>query len=129
MSSLEEGEIPLAQTSNPSSANCAATPPRPSSNSGRAFGANEWQGLQFYRQKPLANYIIDFYCAVARLVIELDGDQHFEPDARADDAQRTRSLEALDLQVLRFDNRQMLSEMDEAMKVIDEMVKAQVARH
>ena len=45
-------------------------------------------GLQFYRQKPLGGYIADFYCAAARLVIEIDGAQHGETDARAYDQLR-----------------------------------------
>ena len=44
-------------------------------------------GVQFYRQKPLANYIVDFYCAAANVVIELDGSQHYEPEHRAKDAE------------------------------------------
>jgi len=75
-------------------------------------------GLQFYRQKPIANYIVDFYCAAANLVIELDGSQHFEPDHQASDAERDRVLEAMGIQVLRFDNRQVLTETDAVMSVI-----------
>lgn len=76
-------------------------------------------GLQFYRQKPIAGYIVDFYCAAARLVIELDGGQHLEPAALAYDQQRTQVLEALDLRVLRFDNRQVLTELESVMAVIE----------
>lgn len=39
---------------------------------------NDQLGLRFYRQKPLLNYIVDFYCPKAKLVIELDGSQHYE---------------------------------------------------
>ncbi|SEP93652.1 endonuclease domain-containing protein [Nitrosomonas ureae] len=75
-------------------------------------------GVQFYRQKPLANYIVDFYCAAANLVIELDGSQHFEPDHQASDAERDRILESLGLRVLRFDNRQVMQELDAVMRVV-----------
>jgi len=75
-------------------------------------------GLQFYRQKPIANYIVDFYCAAANLVIELDGSQHFEPDHQANDTERDRALESMGIQVLRFDNRQVLTETDAVMSVI-----------
>ena len=75
-------------------------------------------GLQFYRQKPLAGYIVDFYCAAARLVIELDGSQHHAPEAIAYDNQRTRELEALGLRVLRFDDRQVLRELGAVLEVI-----------
>ncbi|MGY0200663.1 endonuclease domain-containing protein [Leptothrix sp. BB-3] len=77
------------------------------------------KGLRFNRQKPIAGYIVDFYCAAERLVIELDGSQHFEADAQAYDQRRTRTLEALGLRVLRFDNRQVLMELDGVMAVIE----------
>ena len=54
-------------------------------------------GIPFYRQKPLAGYIVDFYCAAAMLVIELDGSQHDMPDAQQYDAVRTQNLEAMGL--------------------------------
>jgi len=79
-------------------------------------------GLPFYRQKPLAGYIADFYCAKAKLVIELDGSQHFEEQHRLNDAERTRVLEAMGLRVLRFDNRQVLVELDRVVSVIGEVV-------
>ncbi|MCC6076933.1 endonuclease domain-containing protein [Pseudomonas sp. GCM10022188] len=75
-------------------------------------------GLQFYRQKPLAGYIVDFYCAAARLVIELDGSQHHAPEAIAYDNRRTRDLEALGLRVIRFDDRQVLRELGAVLEVI-----------
>jgi very-short-patch-repair endonuclease len=81
-------------------------------------------GVQFYRQKPLANYIADFYCAAAQLVIELDGSQHLTADAQDYDAQRTQILEALGLEVLRFDNRQVLTELEAVMTVIESRVRA-----
>jgi Protein of unknown function (DUF559) len=65
-----------------------------------------------------AGYIADFYCAAANLVIELDGSQHAEQDHRAYDVERDRVLEALGLTVLRFDNRQVLFEIDAVMSVI-----------
>ncbi|MDM8347395.1 endonuclease domain-containing protein [Pseudomonas sp. sp1636] len=74
--------------------------------------------LQFYRQKPLAGYIADFYCAAAKLVIELDGAQHLETAAQERDQQRTAALQKLGLQVIRFDNRQVLLELEDVMSVI-----------
>ena len=83
-------------------------------------------GLQFYRQKPLANYIVDFYCAAANLVIELDGSQHFEPDHQASDVERDQVLKSLGLLVLRFDNRQVLTELDAVMSVVFNTVEKQI---
>lgn len=75
-------------------------------------------GWQFYRQKPLGNYIVDFYSPVAKLVVELDGSQHFEPEHLASDQKRDAYLAGLGLRVLRFDNRQVLLEMDAVLGVI-----------
>ena len=60
--------------------------------------------VRFYRQKVLGSYIVDFYCARARLVIELDGSQHAQPDAVLRDAERTAFLQSYGLQVLRIPN-------------------------
>ena len=75
-------------------------------------------GWQFYRQKPLGAYIIDFHCAAAQLVVELDGSQHFEVDHQRADQQRDAFLQSLGLRVLRFDNRQVLLETDAVLEVI-----------
>ena len=83
-------------------------------------------GVQFYRQKPIAGYIVDFYCAAASLVIELDGSQHHEPEAQDYDRPRTQVLQALGLEVLRFDNRQVLTELDGVMAVIEASVRKSI---
>ena len=69
-------------------------------------------GLQFYRQKPILNFIVDFYCPAANLVIECDGSQHYTIDGLAADRARDQALGQLGLNVLRFDNRQILTETD-----------------
>ena len=81
------------------------------------------QGVQFYRQKPLLAFIVDFYCPAAKLVIELDGSQHFEAEHQAKDQARDAALAGLGLHVLRFDNRQVLLETDAVLEVINTMVK------
>lgn len=81
------------------------------------------QGVQFYRQKPLLAFIVDFYCPAAKLVIELDGAQHNEARHRIDDQARDAALNKAGLQVLRFDNRQVLLETDAVLEVIDEVVR------
>src|SRR4051812_39047374 len=59
---------------------------------------------KFTRQKPLASYVVDFYCSRERLVIEVDGDSHFDEKARVRDAVRTAALESFGLRVIRFRN-------------------------
>ena len=65
-------------------------------------------GIQFYRQKPIGNYIVDFYAPAAKLVIEVDGAQHLDLRQAKYDAQRTRYIEEQGLKVLRFDDREVL---------------------
>ena len=84
------------------------------------------QGVQFYRQKPLLTFIVDFYCPAAKLVIELDGSQHFEEEHQAKDQARDVALAGLGVHVLRFDNRQVLLETDAVLAVINRTVKERV---
>jgi len=77
-------------------------------------------GFKFRRQHPFGPYVLDFYCPIARLVIELDGGQHFEPETLVRDAERTRYLEESGLRVLRFTNFEALSETDATLNAIDE---------
>ena len=64
-------------------------------------------GLQFYRQKPILNFIVDFYCPSVSLVIECDGGQHFTVEGLEADRVRDEALAQLGLKVLRFDNLQV----------------------
>ena len=59
---------------------------------------------RFQRQRPIGRYIVDFVCASAKLIVELDGSQHCEPEALARDEERTRELEAIGYRVLRISN-------------------------
>ena len=69
-------------------------------------------GAQFYRQKPLLNYIVDFYCPFANLVIECDGSQHYTENGLEADRVRDEALAQLGLKVLRFDNGQVMGQID-----------------
>ena len=68
--------------------------------------------LKFYRQKPIGDYIVDFYCLSARLVIELDGSQHYEAPGQEKDRKRTQALETLGLHVLRFSNLDVMQNFE-----------------
>ena len=63
--------------------------------------------VQVRRQKQFGNYIVDFYCARAKLVIELDGSQHFEGKGQQRDRERDAYLESLGLRVVRIDNGEL----------------------
>ena len=82
--------------------------------------------VQFYRQKPIGDYIIDFYAPRANLVVEVDGSQHLEPAQMDHDRRRTTFLESQGLRVLRFDNRQVLQELDGVMEEIYRAVAKEV---
>ena len=69
-------------------------------------------GLQFYRQKPLGNYIVDFYCPSAQLVIEIDGGQHYTEQGQAQDSKRDAWLNDMGLGVMRFSNLDVLGNLD-----------------
>jgi len=79
-------------------------------------------GLQFYRQKPMGPYIVDFYCAKAGLVIELDGGQHFSQEGVVRDVVRDDFLAGMQLRVLRFDNGEVMRNTDGVMAVIEKAV-------
>ncbi|MFC1745148.1 endonuclease domain-containing protein [Candidatus Riflebacteria bacterium] len=74
--------------------------------------------LQFYRQKPIGDIIVDFYCPKVALVIEVDGAQHLEEEGRKKDLIRDRFLERKGLLVLRFNNQEVLKEAGEVMERI-----------
>ena len=73
-------------------------------------------GAQFYRQKPLLNYIVDFYCPQVKLIIELDGDYH--KYRLKEDEERTEILNNLGLRVVRFKNEKIYHNLDEVLNEI-----------
>ena len=60
--------------------------------------------VKIYKQRIIGEYIVDFYCHPARLVIEIDGSQHYDPESVVYDKKRTTYLESLGLKVIRFSN-------------------------
>lgn len=64
------------------------------------------------RQCPIDNFIVDFYCAALKLVIEVDGEGHFTEEGQASDRDRTQILEGYGLTVIRFTNEQVLNEFE-----------------
>ncbi len=75
------------------------------------------QAVQFYTQKPIGNYIVDFYAPRAKIVVEVDGSQHMESEQAARDLQRHAFLGSQGLRVLRFDDLQVLKEIEGVMEV------------
>ena len=81
------------------------------------------ESVQFYRQRPIGSYIVDFYAPGARLVVEVDGSQHMEAMGRARDVHRTAFLASRGIRVLRFDNRQVLAETQAVLGEISRVVR------
>ena len=79
--------------------------------------------IRFTRQKVLGKYIADFYCARAKLVIELDGSQHYEDVGLKNDEERTKYLENYGIKVIRFSNLDVLMNFEAVCTVIDNTVK------
>ncbi|MBO5422076.1 MAG: endonuclease domain-containing protein [Clostridia bacterium] len=84
--------------------------------------------VRFLRQKVIDNYIADFYCHRARLVIEIDGSQHFENSGFLKDKIRTQRIEARNLTVIRIPNNEVNYNFDGVCEYIDLMVKEQLKR-
>ena len=78
----------------------------------------------FNRQKPLGNYVVDFYCKPLRLVIEIDGAYHCEPEQRIVDEKRQQRLEEMGLNFLRFLEQQVQKDMDWVLKEIKNYIIA-----
>ena len=72
----------------------------------RALRARHFAGFKFRRQHTIGNHILDFYCADAKLAVELDGSQHGQPEGMQRDAERERFLTERGIATLRFWNRQ-----------------------
>ena len=79
--------------------------------------------VRFLRQKVIGDYVVDFYCASAKLVVELDGSQHYEADGAAKDKVRTEFLQTFDLRVLRFGNHDVLQNFEGVCTAIDKTVQ------
>ena len=79
--------------------------------------------VRFLRQKIIGRYIVDFYCAKAKLVIEHDGSQHYEEQGIVNDEKRTDFLKAYGLKIVRIPNTEINKNFDGVCEYIDEKVK------
>ena len=83
---------------------------------------NKARGVKFRRQTSIGNFIVDFYCAEARVVIELDGDSHYEGDAPHYDTKRDTELTRIGFRVLRFTNLEIVDDLERVLIDIDRAV-------
>lgn len=75
-------------------------------------------GRKFRRQTSIGPYIVDFYCPEEKLVIELDGEVHFNEEAVRYDNERTEYFESLGLKVIRFENNEVLKNTEDVLNKI-----------
>ena len=75
-----------------------------------------------HRQRPIDNFIVDFYCPKLKLVIEIDGDIHYTENAQEYDQQRTEILEGYGLKVIRFSNEDVLHHLDGVVSFIEGLI-------
>lgn len=80
-------------------------------------------GYRFNRQKPLLNYIVDFYCPTLKIVIEVDGSSHDSPENRKYDKIRQKHIEEYGVTFLRFKNEEVLNDMQAVLKSIRLKIK------
>ena len=80
--------------------------------------------LRVLRQKPIDNFIVDFYCAKLKLVIEVDGDSHFTDAARIKDEKRTNILQGYGLTVIRFINDDVLNNFEAICQSIHSLIES-----
>ena len=79
--------------------------------------------IKIYKQRIIDNFIADFYCHSARLVIELDGSQHYTKQGKIYDAARTETLEKYGIYVLRFSNKDIDEKFEGVCYIIDKTIK------
>ncbi len=80
-------------------------------------------GFKVWRQKPIAHFIVDFYCPKLKLVIEVDGASHFTPEAIEYDQARTKILEGYGLTVIRFTNDEVINNLEGVSRLIEDFIK------
>jgi len=84
--------------------------------------------VRFSRQKVLGKYIVDFYCVQARVVIELDGSQHYEDRKIMKDQERTAFLESYGLSIIRIPNNEVMRNFRGVCEYIDTAVKQSLSQ-
>ena len=82
--------------------------------------------MHIYRQRIIENYIVDFYCPAAKLIIELDGSQHYTKSGMEYDEVRTEILEIYNLKVLRIPNIDVDTNFYGICQMIDEEIKNRI---
>lgn len=83
--------------------------------------------IKIYKQRIIDNFIVDFYCAKAKLVIEIDGAQHYTQQGKTHDKFRTEAIQKYELMVIRFSNNDVDTKFDSVCNTIDRVVQERLA--
>ena len=84
--------------------------------------------IKIYKQRIIDNYIADFYCHKAKLVIEIDGSQHYTEKGKEYDARRTNCFENYGISVLRFTNNDINEKFEGVCKKIDKIINERIGK-
>ncbi len=90
------------------------------------YGFLNRYSARFQRQKTIDRFIVDFYCHQAKLVVEIDGAQHYTDEGTASDEERTAILEGYGLKVIRFTNREIDRRFYDVCQAIDNEVRKRI---
>ena len=82
--------------------------------------------VKIYKQRIIDDFIVDFYCHSARLVIELDGSQHYTASGEISDAKRAQALEKYSLKVIRFSNKDIDDNFEGVCNMLDDIIKKRI---
>lgn len=79
-------------------------------------------GFQFYRQKPIGKFIVDFFCPDLKLVVEIDGDSHGHSQVKIKDDAKDKYLSSMGLTVLRYDDKAIKQELDQVINHLSDWI-------
>ena len=82
--------------------------------------------VKIYKQRIIGSYIVDFYCASAKLIIEIDGSQHYKQQGQHLDAERSNYLNSLGLQVVRYSNADINCRFDQVCESIHQHLQQRI---
>jgi very-short-patch-repair endonuclease len=85
--------------------------------------SRKFESKRFTKQHSIGQYIVDFYCASEKLIIELDGEVHNNPEAKEYDINRTKDLNALGFKIIRFENKMVFENLASVLKEIKDNFK------
>ena len=86
---------------------------------------SQLEGRKFRRQTSINSFIVDFYCPEEKLVVELDGDFHFDNEVKKYDEERTKKIEIEGIKVIRFENQEVLLNLENVLSEIKNNFKQQ----